>query len=170
MIPRLLEYEDGMVKVTAEAYCIPEIKAILDKYDMEAEPYLAYVNGMSSPFSPYKDVPIEERREAIIYDVNQVFQEFDYEDPLVEKAIERIKGFYTSPVVLMAEEMAEEVHRFRLVMKNEPLKSGGEGNFKERMALAEKIEKIMSVYGKIREAADKEITAKMKGSAQLGEY
>lgn len=170
MIPRLLEYEDGMVKVTAEAYGIAEIKALIDKYDMEVEPYLTYVNGMSSPVSPYISVPIEERQEAIIYDIQQVFQEFDYEDPLLEKAIARIRRFYESPVTLMADEMAEEVHRFRLVMKNEPLKSGEGGNFKERLALAEKIEKIMAVYGKIREAADKEITAKMKGSAQLGEY
>lgn len=170
MIPRLLEYEDGMVKVTAEAYCIPEIKAILDKYDMEAEPYLAYINGMSSPVSPYINIPIEERKESIIFDVNQVFQEFDYEDPLVEKAIERIRSFYTSTVVLVAEELGEEIHRFRLEMKNVPLKSGEGGNFKERVSLAEKIEKILSTYGKAREAADKEITAKMKGSAQLGEY
>lgn len=69
MIPKILEYEDGRIKVTPQAFAIPEIKAILDKYDMKAEPYLMYVYNMSAPDSPYRNIPDEEKVESIVYDV-----------------------------------------------------------------------------------------------------
>lgn len=69
MIPKILEYEDGRVKVTAEAFGIPEIKDILDKYDLKAEPYLMYVYYMSAPDSPFVNIPAEEKVETAVYDV-----------------------------------------------------------------------------------------------------
>ena len=76
MLPRILEYEDGRVKVTPEAYTIPEIKRILDKHDDMAEPYLAYVSALSYPDSPYKNIPKEERAEAALFDIKDTMGDF----------------------------------------------------------------------------------------------
>src|SRR6478609_1290625 len=106
MLPRILEYEDGRVLVTLEAYSIPEVKVFLDKYDMQAEPYLAYIHLMSSPISPYANTPMEERQETISYDVIQTYGDFDIDDDLIEPAIAKLKSLYQTPMILLAEELA----------------------------------------------------------------
>ncbi len=171
MIPRILEYEQGRIKITAEAYCIPEIKALIDKYDMDAEPYLAYVNAVASPTSPYLNVPEDEREESIIYDVQQTLSEFDYNDPLVKNAIDKLKSLYSTTITLMADELGEEMHRMRKKLRDTAIIMGGQDdNFKSRMALMERIDKIATSYSKIRKQADEEIKAATKGDHEVGDY
>lgn len=171
MIPRILEYEDGRVKVTAEAYGLPELKAILDKYDMKAEPYLAYVAAMSAPDSPYIRIPIAERQESALYDIQTTMGEFDWEDPLVEPAIEKIRSMYVSAIVLMAEELEEEMHRWRKLLRDTPPSLTEESDaMRHRMTIMANIDKYAANVAKVREQADREISTKMKGKAEMGEY
>lgn len=170
MLPRILEYEDNRVKVTPEAFTIPEIKAILDKYDMEAEPYLSYVTGLSYPDSPYRHIPKEERAEAIIYDIKETIGDFDEDDPLIQPAVDRLRSLWESPQTLLADEMEEELHRWRKYLKDTPLIGGMDGNMKDRLAFIDKVEKISAAAANIRKIADDEIGPKMKGTAELGEY
>lgn len=167
MIPRILEYEDGRVKVTAEAYALPEIKALLDKYDMKAEPYLSYVYSMSSPTSTYMNVPEAERPEAVIYDVQATLGEFDYNDPLVENAIERLKSLNSSSMMLLAQELGQELHRLRIYLRDTPL---SEDNLPMRQAILKDIDKYATAYMKIRDEANKEVSMSTKGDHEVGDY
>lgn len=170
MLPRILEYEDGRVKVTPEAYTIPEIKRILDKHDDMAKPYLAYVSALSYPDSPYKNIPKEERAEAALVDIKDTMGDFDEEDELIAPAIERLKSLWESPQTLLADEMEEELHRWRKYLKDTPLIGGIDGNMKDRLAFIDKVEKISAAAANIRKIADDEISPKMKGGNELGEY
>ena len=170
MLPRILEYEDDRVKVTPEAYTIPEIKRILDKHDDMAEPYLAYVSALSYPDSPYKNIPKEERAEAALFDIKDTMGDFDEEDELIAPAIERLKSLWESPQTLLADEMEEELHRWRKYLKDTPLIGGIDGNMKDRLAFIDKVEKISAAAANIRKIADDEISPKMKGGNELGEY
>lgn len=170
MTPRILEYEDRRVKVTAEAFAIPEVKDLIDKYDMEVEPYLSYVHAMSAIDSPYINIPKEEKVEAVVYDIQTTFGEFNWEDPLVDKAIEKLKLLYISPIVALALELESELERFRKILHNTPITMGEGGNFKDRKDLMKEIGKIATEYQKVKEMADKELKVAVKGDHEVGTY
>lgn len=169
MIPRILEYEEGMVIITPESYMIPEIKAIIDKYDTP-EPYLGYICAMSYPDSPYKNIPKTERTESAIYDIKETLGDFDEEDPLINLGIEKLRSLWESPQTLLADEMEEELHRWRKYLNETPLIGGQDGNMKDRLSFIDKVEKISMAAANIRKIADDEIGPKMKGANQIGEY
>jgi hypothetical protein len=170
MIPRILEYEDGIVKMTAEAYVIPEFKAIVEKFPLDYTPYLAYVHGIAAPDSQYANIPIEERSEAIIYDIQQTLGEFDFTDETVKKAIEKMRTLYASRIVKLAEQLEEEIDEWRLLLKNERAVMGEGGNMKDRMAIMANIDKYAANVAKVRKQADEEIKGNMKGDQEMGDY
>jgi len=170
MIPRILEYEEGLLKITPEAYIIPEIKSIIDKYGIEAEKYLAYVTVLSYPDSPYRHIPKSEQTESALYDVKETLGEFDEEDELVQPAIDRLRELWESPQTLLADEMEQELHRWRIYLRDTPLIGGMDGNMRERLSFVDKVEKISAAAANIRKIADEEVGPKMKGSNDLGEY
>lgn len=170
MIPKILEYEDDRIKVTAQAYSIPEIKDLIDKYESSVEPYLSFVHAMSAVDSPYVNIPEEEKVESIVYDIKYTLGEFDYEDELLDIAITKLKSLYSSPIVLLANELEQELHRLRKYLRDTPVVGGYEGNFRERMSLMEKIDKIANSYQKVRKQADEELKIATKGDHEIGEY
>lgn len=172
MTPRILEYDNGRVKMTAQAFAIPEIKALIDKYDdVNAEAYLTYVHAMSSPESPYSNIPDDEKVDAIVFDITATLGEFDFDDVLLKRAVEKFKELYMTKTYALAEELGNELIRFRNILKNEALTMGPEGNFKDRMSLMEKIEKISTNYLKVKKDAELELNqSKTKGDHEVGEY
>ena len=95
MIPRILEYEDGHIIVTENAYTISEIKALIDKYK-NPRPYLTYVHLMTAPDSPYINEDMDTKSDSIVYELTQTLGEFDVTDPLVDAAVEKFNNLYTS--------------------------------------------------------------------------
>ena len=167
MIPRILEYEDGRVKVTAEAFTIPELNQVILKHGEEGcEPYLTFIAHQSYPDSPYKNVPHLERLDVIIYDVKQVFGDFNENDELIEPAIEKLRSLWESPATLAADEMEEELHRWRIYLRDTPM--GGE--MKDRLTIVAQFEKTAASAANLRKLADNELSTKMKGNNEIGEY
>lgn len=167
MIPRILEYEEGRFKVTAEAYGIPEIHKIIQKYDYEnCEAYLTYVGYLSYPDSPYINLPVEEREEAALFDVKETFGEFDENDELIGPAVERLQSLWKSAATLAADEMEQELHRWRIWLRDTPMG----GDMKDRISIVDKFEKTALSAANLRKIADDEVGNKMKGSNELGDY
>jgi hypothetical protein len=170
MIPKILEYEDDRIKITPQAYGIPEIKDIVDKYKDLSDRYLLFVHSMSAIDSPYINIPEEEKVETIVYDITYTLGEIDYDDEILFTAIDKLKSLYSSPIVLLANELEQELHRLRKYLRDTPVVGGSEGNFRERMSLMEKIDKIANSYQKVRKQADEELKVATKGDHEIGEY
>jgi hypothetical protein len=137
---------------------------------MGAEPYLMFVYAMSAVDSPYINIPEEEKVESIVYDISYTLGQFDYEEELLTIAIDKLKSLYSSPIVLLANELEQELHRLRKYLRDTPVVGGSEGNFRERMSLMEKIDKIANSYQKVRKQADEELKVATKGDHEIGEY
>lgn len=167
MIPRILVFEDNRVKITAEAYTIPELHAIITKFGDEAEPYLAYVSAFSYPDGIYVRLPREQRKEAAIYDIKATIGDFDEEDELMEPAIERLRSLWETSNTKAADEMEEEINRWTIYLRETPL--GGE-EMKNRLTVVDKFEKAAQTSVNLRKIADEEIGTKMKGDNEMGEY
>lgn len=170
MIPRILEYEDGRVKVTAYAYAIPEVKALIDKYDMQAEPYLAYVHAMSAPDSPYVNVPEEEKKEVVIYDVQETMGEFDYDDPLLQNALDKFAKLYTSTTKIYYDALKISIERMAAYVKSAEIESGKDGNLSELHRMHKEAATTIRNFKDIEKQVDEELKIKMKGNNEMGEY
>jgi hypothetical protein len=170
MTPRILEYEDGRIKVTAEAYMIPELKALIDKYDMDAEPYLAYAHLMSAVDSPYINYEYEERNETVIYDIINTIGDFDTDEPLLIPAVEKLQKMFSSAVRDFFDELKEELHRLRRYLKENPIQDGKEGNLTERIRIIEKVGIILANYKKAEAQADDELKMATRGDQETGMY
>lgn len=170
MIPRIIEYEEGRIVITAEAYSIPEIKSLIDKYDMKAEPYLAYIYLMTAPDSPYINLPEDEKDETIIYNVIETYGNFDIYEPILKKAIITFKNLYTSTMVRKYEAAKVLHEKFTKYMLNEDITSGKDGNMSELMRILEKLGTDMRSFKDLEKQVDEELKTKMKGKAILGEY
>lgn len=170
MIPRILEYEDGRIIITAEAYSIPEIKALIDKHDMKAEPYLAYVHLMTAPDSPYINVPFDEKEETVIYNVIETHGDFDPYDPLIAPAIQKLKSYYTSTLERKYEAAKVLHEKFTKYMMEKEIVEGKDGNMAELMRLLEKIGPEMRAFKDLEKQVDEELKTKMRGKNILGDY
>lgn len=167
MIPRILEYEEGRIKITAEGFTIPEIHKIILKHgDEGCEPYLAYIGHLSYPDSPYRNLAEQEKIESATFDVKETLGDFDEDDELIQPAIDKLRSLWQSPQTMAADEMEQELHRWREWLRDTPMG----GDMKDRIAIVEKFEKIAGSVANLRKIADDEIGIKMKGSNEMGEY
>lgn len=168
MIPRILEYEDGIIKITPEAYMLPEVNSIIKKYgEDDALPYLGYVYMLSYPDTPYNNMSPDQREEAALFDVKETMGDFDEKCELINPAIERLTTLWKSPQVEAAEELEQEVRRWIQYLRDTP--TGGE-EMKNRFNITDKFEKLSLSAANLRKLADEEVSVKMKGSDELGEY
>lgn len=170
MIPRILEYEDRRVKVTAYAYAIPEIKALIDKYDMNVEPYLAYVHAMSAPDSPYNNIPDSEKKEAAIYDIQDTLGEFDYDDPLIQVALDKFEKLYTSTTKVYYDALKISIERMAAYVKTAEINPGKDGNLSELHRMHKEAAMTIRNFKDIEKQVDEELKVKMKGKNEMGEY
>lgn len=167
MIARIIEYDEGIIQITPEAYMLPEINKIIQKHGEEGcIPYLGYVYMLSYPDSPYKNLPELERPEQVLADIKESMGDFDEEDELLEPAIEKLKSLWTSPQTMAADEIEQELHRWRIYLRDTPM--GGE--MKDRLTIVDRFEKTAQSAANMRKIADDEIGNRMKGNNELGEY
>lgn len=170
MIPRILEYEDGRVKVTAYAYTIPEVKAIIDKYDMDAEPYLAYVHAMSAPDSPYINVPDDEKKEIVIYDIQETLGDFDFNDEILDNAISKFESLYTSTTKRYYDGLKKSIEKMAKYLSEKEIIEGKDGNLSELIRIHKEGGLTIRNFKDIEKQVDEELRVKMKGNNELGEY
>lgn len=167
MIPRILEYEEGRVKITPEAFGIPEVYNIIQKFDdTNCEAYLTYVTYLSYPDSPYINLPESEREESALADVKETLGDFDENDDLIPPAIERLRSLWKSSAQLAADEMEQELHRWRIYLRETPMG----GDMKDRISIVDKFEKVAASAANLRKIADDELGNRMKGNNELGAY
>jgi hypothetical protein len=168
MLPRILIYEEGRIKLTAEAYMLPETHAIITKYgDINCEPYMGYVYMLSYPDTPYAYMPEHQRAEAALFDIKETLGDFDETCELIGPAIERLHSLWKSHATKSAESMEEEILKWIKYLDETP--TGGE-EMKNRFQIVDKFEKTSLSAANLRKLADEEIRTKMKGSNELGEY
>jgi hypothetical protein len=167
---KILEYEDGKVIPSLNAALVAELKALMDKYS-DPEPYLAYVYLMTAIDSPFANLSDDEKSESIIYEINQTIGAFDPFEPLLEEAVIKVNSLLDSPIVLLARELEQELGRFRKILRDTPMTMGGDdSNFRDRMMLMERIDKISDSYTKIKKKAEEELQVKLRGDSEMGEY
>jgi hypothetical protein len=177
MIPRIFEVSEDKtrLKITPECYTIPELKAIMDKFDMLAEPYLLYVYNHTHPEAPYINLPEDEKEENIIYDIMNVFDQatygdIDFEEPLLKKAIDSLNNKFlttTRRYFLSSKRLMDKNASFA---QNIQIVDGKDGNWDQVQRMLREVGQTMKSFKEAEKQADDELGIKMKGNNELGGY
>lgn len=93
-IGKLFELHGKVIVPKDDCYVIAPIKAVIDKYPedyLKLIAYLHYMSSMKPADNPYADVPIQDRSDIVISDLEL---DVDVEDPVIKRAIICIEDMY----------------------------------------------------------------------------
>ena len=170
MIPSLLEYEEGIVKITANAFSIPEVNAIIKKFPKNSESYLQYLYCKTSPDSPYVNIPEDERDEIILFDIQETLGDFNSEEPLLVPALEKLELLYTSTAKRYRDSLKVSIDKMSLYLRDQPIVAGKDGNLSEIIRIHKEGAATIRNFKDIEKQVDEEIAIKMKGDQEMGMY
>lgn len=171
MTPKIFIYEDARLIITPEAFTIKELRDIIDKYDMNAEPYLMYADKMTHPESAYINQDLDEKKENIIYDIVNTLGDFDIDEPLLDPAIARLDKVYTSKTKKYFDgigRLIDKVSAYSLTATIDDNKK--EGNLDNILKMIKEAGSNIRSYKELEKVVDEELKIKMRGKAKMGRY
>lgn len=168
--PTILQVENGRILVHPNAYVIPEIKAILDKYPEEgkAEPYLAYCQYMTALDSPYANLPDEEKSDTIVFDINQTIGAFDPFEPLMKPAITKLESLYETELMRYFKSLKISINKMGDYLKNEEITAGRDGNLSEIIRILKESGSTLKSFKDIEKQVEEE--TQLRGGREMGDY
>jgi hypothetical protein len=166
MSPKLFEVtEAGRLIITPEAYMLEETRDILDKYELNAEPYLAYCHLMSAYNSPFRNLPAEEKKEEVIREVYTNIGAFDEEDPLLQKCIDRLTNLYTTSLVRLFNGLESELDNILYYLQTTPITSE---DLIQRKGIIADAAKLAASLASVKKSVDEETKANTIGGREVG--
>lgn len=169
--PRILEFDNGRVRITENAILISDIKTLIDKYGEEgAEPYLAYCHLMTALDSPFVNLPDEEKEESIIFEINQTIGEFDPFEPLLKPAVEKLESLYETDLMRYFKSLKISIKKMGDYIRTEEITSGRDGNLSEIIRILKESGSTLKSFKDIERQVDEELTIQLRGNQEMGEY
>jgi hypothetical protein len=165
MSPRIFEINKDSLKITENTLLIKECRDIVEKYKNKANGYLMYCHLLSAIDSPFRNLPEEEKKEAVITEVASLYGEIDFEDPLLEICVEKLKSLYQTPILKLFEGLTEEVNNILYFLKTTPT---SEDNISYRTSILEKAGKLSSSLAQAQKQVLEELKQNTRGDQEVG--
>lgn len=90
-VGKLFDIQGDTFIPRADCYVIHPLKNAIDKYGNKIIGYLHYMKSMRSEDNPYADVPLAERSDQIVFDLDLLI---DAEDPVIASALQCVEEKY----------------------------------------------------------------------------
>ncbi len=169
MIPRIFEVtEDQRLKISPECFIIPELYAIIEEYELNAEPYLIHAYYSTAPDSIYINYPHTQREDAITADIIQRYGEYNYDAPVLKEAVERLKEIFTTRTARYYESIGRSIDNMCNFLDNTEIAQGKEGNLAEIHRIQKEAGNTIKSYKELEKVRENEIKESMRGSGELG--
>lgn len=139
---RLFDIENGNLVPTEHCYALDFLKDIMDSYPenyIDVYKYLFYMTCPNPDLNPYFNVPIEDKEEIILKDINATFST---EDEKILGARIKCDRLFETPTVRAYNGMARMIDRLAKYMENTPISHGRDGNINSLVAAAKNFEGI----------------------------
>lgn len=164
---KIFEVEDNVVKVSEACLLIPELRAIVEKYDNPIPP-LTYLRLLVAPDSPYANLDEEERQQLASEDAGG---DFSLEDEEIDAAIVKLKKIMYTRTQRLHAAAGNNLDKISKYLDEAEIDgSGRDGNLGELYRIQINLPKLMENYNKLTKMAAEEQSAKLRGSAQAGMY
>lgn len=164
---RIFDIEEGRIKINENCLLIPELKAIIDEYE-DSIPALSFVYFMTDPSSPYNNLPDEEKKESISFDVKG---DFGLDDEVIEAAIVKCAKLYETPTMRYYNAIKQTLDMVSDQLSNTTtITYGKDGNAEIIDRMQTNAGKKIEAFKKLEKIKDEEVRTLLRGRAELGMY
>lgn len=145
-IGKLFDIQGDTIIPKQDCYLLHPIKDVIEGYPDSYQKiiaYLHYMNSMRTDDNPYADVPLEERSDQILYDLEL---EIDPEDVKIKKALQCVEEKYYTTFYGMYKGIKAMMDKIGMKLLTEDIdfsaKEGNAGNITRFMEKYEHLRKI----------------------------
>lgn len=163
----IFDIEGGELKINENCYMIPELTDIINEYSDDPIPALKYVYLLTSPNSPYNNLPEKEKLEAISDDVGG---DFGLEDEVIEKAIKKLKHLFETPAMRFKNAHQIMMDKMSKYLSSAQIEAGRDGNLAEIHRMQSTASKTLDAFKALEKVVEEELKAKLRGKAKQGRY
>lgn len=165
----LIEYDPRAktVRITEHCYIMTWLKDIIDHFPEEDHiKIFAYIYYMSdpSPLNPYTYIREFERPDKILKDIQP---EFDFDDVLIVRAIEKCKEMYTTPVHRSYQAISTMMDNLNDYISNTQISDGKDGNITAMFNIAKNFKQLKDSFESILKDALEETKIKSRGVSKV---
>lgn len=162
MLKRIFDIENDRVVITPNVLLIPEFKALVEKYE-DPIPALSFVYFMTSPESPYSDVPEIDKEEVISGDVGG---DFKFEDQELKDALEKSRILYATPTRTFFLNAKKGLEKLGKYLADTEITEGLHGNFSAYQMAYTRIGKVIQEFKVLEKEHNQEVSAGLRGSGE----
>ena len=163
---RLFEIEGRVVKPTEHCYMISWLNCIIEHFPEDHVKVLAYVYYMSysGPNNPYTNIVEEDREQKIMQSLEP---EFDTEDPMIIRAIEKCTELYMTPTMRSYDAIKTMLDNLNTYLKNTPVTDGRDGNIGPLLRVAKEFKGVREAFKGVQDDVIEESKIKARGKSKL---
>lgn len=164
---KLLDVENNMVIPTVHCKTIKWLKVIEEKYPDNFIKIYGYVFYMSCPSqeNPYFNVPVDNREELVIADLDI---DFSLEDDEILEAVKKATVMYQTPTVRAYQGITTMLDNLTEYMSTTQVTAGRDGNINSLLRIAKEFDAIRQSYKGIAKDLEAEQQAHVRGGQELG--
>jgi hypothetical protein len=154
MIPKIFDISDKKVVINHNCLSIPELKAIVDKYE-DPIPALNFLHYKFDPQSPYANMGEEQKEEVLL---NDFPGDYTLEDPEILAAIEKLETMHVTPTYryyLDNKILLEKLGKFA---RDTPITSGRDGNASVLQAQIKSVGKTIQEFKQLEKIVLQELS------------
>lgn len=163
MVNSLFDIEDGKVVPSKEVYLIPEFKKLLDTYE-DGMAALWYIYAMTSPESPYQDVPEDEKQQIVSTDSGG---DFGFEDEEIEAALKKAEFLYTTPTRRFFLDAKIGLEKMGKYLRTSQIESGRDGNDTTYLSMLKSLGTITKSFKELEKEYTEEVSS-IRGGYEMG--
>jgi hypothetical protein len=159
--------EKKKLHISEHTLLVPELKALIDKYESDPMPVLTFVYFMTVPDSPYGYLPEDEKEAYILADVGG---NFTVEDEIVDAAIQKLIKLYETPTARIYRSAKINLDNMVRDLETKSITYGKEGTAEHMLKIQMNLAKIMDNLKKLEKMKEEEEKVAMRGKAKQGFY
>lgn len=166
MAIKLFEIKDKTLVATEHCYSIAFLKQIMDEYPnnyIKIYCYLFYLSCRSED-NPYFNRPQDDLEIEILRDIKA---DFDTEDPLIIKALEKTKLLYETPTVRAYNGIANMLEELAHYMNTQTITDGRDGNITAIVNAAKNFQAIRQSFKGVAKDLEEEQSSRARGGSRL---
>jgi hypothetical protein len=166
MAIKLLELKDKTVLPTEHCYTISDFKNIIDNFPENHIKIFCYLFYMAcrSEENPYFNRPQDGLDREILKDIKA---DFDTEDPLIVKALQKANRLYETPTVRAYNGIANMLEELANYMNTQTITDGRDGNLSAIVQAAKNFDGIRKSFKGVAKDLEEEQSSRARGGSRL---
>lgn len=158
---KIFDIKDKQVVINPEILLIPELKAVVDKYE-DSIKALSFLYFLLSPDSAYINIP-EDEREAFLK--REYYGTYSTQDTEMIQAREKLELLWLSPTIRYFKQVKKALEKLGSYLENTEISEGRDGNLAQFRQAIKDAGQLIQQFKQLEKAVEEEIL-KMKGNAK----